>query len=851
MAPTGGGPPTPPAEPGITVDVLATEENPEAIAVELPPVSGTHHYMPALDGLRALAVAGVVAYHFGFHWADGGYLGVDFFFVLSGFLITGLLIGEWNGRQTIGLRSFWFRRAKRLLPAVMLLLVVLSVYSRLGGPNIVESTFKGDGLATLFYYANWHLIFTHQSYFAQFEVPSTLRHTWSLAIEEQFYLVWPLLVLGGLRIGRRRPGHDRTRQAGTARRGLPDGRRPSGARWPWPRRRPVTWSCSTTAVRWANLSRVYYGTDTRAFELLIGAALALVVTGRPDHAPGTRRLLHVLAPLAAVVLGVLWVTAGDDTENPSTWMFRGGLVLAGLLAAAVIAGVAQPDAGGLGRAAVGPAAALGGRDLLRDLPLALAGLRADDRRDHRARRRRPADGPAGRHPRRGHGQLLPPRATVPAPPVEGVDLPRGHGGGGAGHRRRPPPQHGAGGRPRGRGPGGRRRRGRLTHRRPPSPAAADRPSRRPGPLASDPLRVMTIGDSVMYDGEAGIQAAMQATGDVVGEPARVPGWGLVNDTNFQSDLAGAVAEDHPEVILMMWSWDNAFAQAAPGHLQEAADRGHRRDAGPGRRRRRDRHHPVPEDRPQRRLHRPGPTPAGRRRRPRPTARPSTASSRPCPPQYPGRITYLPVASSLEVDGRYSPWLPTTDGGWVRARKTDNVHLCPAGAAVLGAAVTSELSPMFHLPPPAPGWIDGRWTKDQAQFGPTGECPERPAASGHRALNGDVTRPTERTERPDGPPPIGPPVPWRPWTRWPSQPVDRVRHRPGRRATRPCAACCGCPVDQAPIDESETHRIFSASIFLSALRCLLSYIVLPVVLPGHRGGHGAWGRPSASPSASWP
>ena len=343
MAPSGPGSAD---EPGIAVDVLATEENPEAIPVELPPVSGTHHYMPALDGLRALAVAAVVAYHFGFHWADGGYLGVDFFFVLSGFLITGLLIGEWDNRRSIGLRSFWFRRAKRLLPAVMLLLIVLSLYSRFGGPNIVESTFKADGIATLFYYANWHLIFTHQSYFAQFQVPSTLRHTWSLAIEEQFYLVWPLLVLGGLRLGRRdrnRPHHAR---AGS--RGLP---------------RPVAfWSTlalAAASATWmvvlfdrgpvANLSRVYYGTDTRAFELLIGAALALVVTGRPDHPPATRRLLHVVAPLAAVVLGVLWVTAGDDNQNPSAWMFRGGLVLAGLLAAAVIAGVAQPDAGGLGR----------------------------------------------------------------------------------------------------------------------------------------------------------------------------------------------------------------------------------------------------------------------------------------------------------------------------------------------------------------------------------------------------------------------------------------------------------------------------------------------------------------------
>ncbi len=188
----------------VTDDVLATDADQVAIAVEIPPVSGAHHYLPALDGLRAFAVAGVIAYHLGFHWANGGYLGVDFFFVLSGFLITGLLVGEWDRRHTIGLRSFWFRRAKRLLPAVMVLLVALSVYTALGGPNITPSVFRGDAIATLFYYANWHLIFTHQSYFAQFAAPSPLRHTWSLAIEEQFYLVWPLLLVAGFGLLRRR-----------------------------------------------------------------------------------------------------------------------------------------------------------------------------------------------------------------------------------------------------------------------------------------------------------------------------------------------------------------------------------------------------------------------------------------------------------------------------------------------------------------------------------------------------------------------------------------------------------------------------------------------------------------------
>jgi hypothetical protein len=232
VAPSGPGSPD---EPGVAVDVLTTEENPEAISVELPPVSGTHHYMPALDGLRALAVAAVVAYHFGFHWADGGYLGVDFFFVLSGFLITGLLIGEWDSRRTIGLRSFWFRRARRLLPAVMLLLIVLSIYSRLGGPNIVESTFKADGIATLFYYANWHFIFTHQSTSPSSKSPRrcAIRGRWpsrSSSIWSGLCSSWSGYVsvrtgAGPLPVT---PWRD---HAGSR------GRWRSGPPWPWPRRR--------------------------------------------------------------------------------------------------------------------------------------------------------------------------------------------------------------------------------------------------------------------------------------------------------------------------------------------------------------------------------------------------------------------------------------------------------------------------------------------------------------------------------------------------------------------------------------------------------------------------------------
>jgi hypothetical protein len=101
-----------------------------------------------------------------------------------------------------------------------------------------------------------------------------------------------------------------------------------------------------------------------------------------------------------------------------------------------------------------------------------------------------------------------------------------------------------------------------------------------------------------------------------------------------------------------------------------------------------------------------------------------------PSQYPGRVTFLPVASSLSLNGQYSAWLPTISGGWIRARNVDNTHLCPAGAAVLGAAVTEQLTPMFNLPPPSPGWINGSWTSDVARYHvPPNGCPNDQPGSG--------------------------------------------------------------------------------------------------------------------------
>jgi peptidoglycan/LPS O-acetylase OafA/YrhL len=161
-------------------------------------------YRPALDGLRALAVLAVLLYHADIAWAPGGFLGVEVFFVLSGYLITALLLAEWHDQGRIDLTAFWLRRARRLLPALCILLANVLAFTVLFLPEEVASL-RGDALATVGYVLNWRLIFEQKSYFETVGRPPLLQHLWSLAVEEQFYLLWPLLFAAGMR-GLRRGG---------------------------------------------------------------------------------------------------------------------------------------------------------------------------------------------------------------------------------------------------------------------------------------------------------------------------------------------------------------------------------------------------------------------------------------------------------------------------------------------------------------------------------------------------------------------------------------------------------------------------------------------------------------------
>ena len=337
-----------------------------------PQTAVTGRHLPALNGLRGVAVLGVVAYHLQLGWASGGYLGVDLFFVLSGFLISSLLLEEWAGAGRISLAAFWGRRAKRLLPALFLVLVALALYlvlnGRFGGPgangHVDLSGLRGESIATLLYVNNWHLIFAHQSYFAQFSTPSPLQHTWSLAIEEQFYLVWPLVLLLLLRLAPRA-----WRKVGMA----------------------LTVVLGVlSALLMAALfhpgtdpTRVYFGTDTRLFDLMAGATLAFVAASRPSRAtpPAGRFTPWGRSPPRR------WPSSGSRRarRQDSTELHVRGRV-PGVRRAGRPRRGRRPARGArmvLAGAGVG-SAALPRDHLLRGLPVALAGDRLPRRRPDRA-----------------------------------------------------------------------------------------------------------------------------------------------------------------------------------------------------------------------------------------------------------------------------------------------------------------------------------------------------------------------------------------------------------------------------------------------------------------------------------
>lgn len=292
-----------------------------------PPSMG---YVPALDGLRALAVIAVVFYHAKFSWMQGGFIGVEVFFVVSGFLITSLLLEEAEENHSVALKQFWYRRARRLLPALFVMLVAVSAWALLFSDYKVGQL-RHDFLSAVFYFSNWwQVFFSDVPYFAPKD-PPLLRHLWSLAVEEQWYLLWPFAFIALLRWRRSRARAAQT-LVGVA---------------------VAIMVLTGLLYSGANPDRVnflYLSTLTRSTGLLLGAAGALLwrpwtMTGRARVAEIPERTLTAAAGGSSVLLAVLAVSLTVD----GAFLYRGGLVLVALSSLVLVATAVHPNATGVQR----------------------------------------------------------------------------------------------------------------------------------------------------------------------------------------------------------------------------------------------------------------------------------------------------------------------------------------------------------------------------------------------------------------------------------------------------------------------------------------------------------------------
>ncbi|HSL73963.1 MAG TPA: acyltransferase family protein [Ilumatobacteraceae bacterium] len=303
-------------------------------------------YLPGLDGMRALAVVAVMVYHANADWLPGGYLGVEVFFVISGYLITLLLISEKERTSTVDMRQFWIRRGRRLLPALFTMLLALTIWVSIFERDELGKL-RGDVIASVAYVANWYQIWTGAGYTAANDF-APLRHLWSLAVEEQFYLVWPLVMVALLRGGTRRIA-DISRWLVVA--ALAITVFTAVTFYAGPIGTPEV----TPDAYWSVLGRdisifdwSYLGTFTRASGLLLGAAFAMIwrpvaVMRGPLRTKGA--LLDVVSvggfAILAAMVWFMWLV-GPDGGNP--WLFRGGFLLCAIATLMMVAAVTHERA---------------------------------------------------------------------------------------------------------------------------------------------------------------------------------------------------------------------------------------------------------------------------------------------------------------------------------------------------------------------------------------------------------------------------------------------------------------------------------------------------------------------------
>jgi len=298
---------------------------PDRVSPDAPRQGATLAYLPALDGMRGAAMLGIMGVHAGVYLTAGGFFLLDSFFALSGFLITSLLIVEWRKRNTIKLGAFWARRARRLLPGLFFMLIGVAVIYGIFVPAGTYPTLRGDALSALFYVANWHYIASGSDYFHMTGLTSPLIHTWSLAVEEQFYLVWPLVFLGVMKLTRSLRVLLVVAVVGAL----------------------------SSAVEMAllfnptNINRLYFGTDTHAQSVLVGATLAIGLRlwaerrRKGDEAnwqartPWARLVLTGIGVIGLAVSIVLCIKVQSD----DAFAYRGGFLMAAIATAAILLSV--------------------------------------------------------------------------------------------------------------------------------------------------------------------------------------------------------------------------------------------------------------------------------------------------------------------------------------------------------------------------------------------------------------------------------------------------------------------------------------------------------------------------------
>ncbi|HEX4127452.1 MAG TPA: acyltransferase family protein [Acidimicrobiales bacterium] len=295
------------------------------VSPDAPRKGATLAYLPSLDGIRGVAMLGIMGVHGGVYLTSGGFFFLDAFFALSGFLITSLLIVEWRKRGTIKLGAFWARRARRLLPALFVMLIGVSILYGVFVPAGTYPTLRGDSLSALFYFANWHYIASGSDYFHMTGLTSPLIHTWSLAVEEQFYLVWPLVFLGVLKLTRSLWVLVAVAVTG------------------------VIASATEMALLYnpTDINRLYFGTDTHAQSVLTGATLALGLRlwaeRRRKGAEQDWQARTQWARVVLTVVGVVGLAVSTalyvDVRSGDAFAYHGGFLIAALAACAVLLSV--------------------------------------------------------------------------------------------------------------------------------------------------------------------------------------------------------------------------------------------------------------------------------------------------------------------------------------------------------------------------------------------------------------------------------------------------------------------------------------------------------------------------------